>query len=122
MRPEGGKPDGCAGSPCGEGADAAGSVISVDSAPSEVLDVEGACWATPVAAAGACAELVPPPKDTAKNEAKAVSAAGKYSPRRGPQSSVMTVAVTRGTNLPEGAERSSILICSPCVRKSRKSE
>ena len=52
MRPEGGKAVGGAGSPCGEGADAPGSVISAESAPCEVLDVGGTCWATLVAAVG----------------------------------------------------------------------
>ena len=122
MRPEGGKVVGGAGSPCGEEADAAGSVISAESAPCGVLDVGGVCWATLVAAAGASAEPVPPPEGTAKTEAKAVSAAGKKSPRPGRQSSVVTAAVTRVTNHPEKAERSSTLIRDPCVRKSRKSD
>ena len=77
MRPEGGKAVGGAGSPCGKGADAAGSVISAESAPCEVLDVEGACWATLVVAAGASAKPVPPPEGTEKTETKAVSVAGK---------------------------------------------
>ena len=114
MRPVGGKAVGGAGSPCGEGADAAGSVISAESAPCEVLDVGGACWATLVA------EPVPPPEGTAKTEAKAVSVAGKNSQRPRQQSPVVTAAVKRSTNLPEGAERSSILIRGLCVRKSRK--
>ena len=38
------------------------------------------------------------------------------------QSSVVTEAVTRVTNLPEGAERSSIFIRGPCAPKSRTSE
>ena len=119
MRPEGDKAVGGAGSPCGEEVDAAGSVISAQSAPSEVLDVGGAWWATLVAAAGASAEPVPPPEGTAKTEAKAVSAAGKNYPRAGRQSSVVTAADTRATNLPEGTEKSSIFTCGPCVRKSQ---
>ena len=75
MRPEGGKGVGDAGSPCGEGADAAGSVISAESASCEVLDMGGACWATVVKAAGASAEPVPPPEDT---EAKAVPRKEKF--------------------------------------------
>ena len=122
MRPEGGKAVEGAGSPCGAGAGAAGPVISAESAPCEVLDVGGECGATLVAAVGASAEPVPPPEGTVKTEEKAVSAAGKLCSRRGWQSSVVTAAVTRATNLPEGAERSSILICGPCVLKSRKSE
>ena len=35
---------------------------------------------------------------------------------------MVTAVDTRATNLPEGAERPSILIRGPCVRKSRKSE
>ena len=119
MRPEGGKAVGGGGSPCGEGADAAGSVILAESAPCQVLDVGGACWATLVAAAGASAEPVPPPEGTVKNEAKAVLVAGKNSRRPERQS---LAAITRVTNLPERAERSSILIRGPYVRKSRKSE
>ena len=77
MRREGGKAVGGAGSPCREGADAAGSVITAESAPCGVLDVGGACWATLVVAAGASAEPAPPPEGTAKNKAKAMSVAGK---------------------------------------------
>ena len=79
MRPEGGKAVGGDGSPCGEGADAAGSVIAVESAPCNVLDEEGACRVTLVTAAGASADPVPPSEGTAKTEAKAASAAGKFS-------------------------------------------
>ena len=122
MRLEGGKAVGGAGSPCGEGADAAGSVIAAESAPCEMLDGKGACWATLVAAAGASAEPVPLPGGTAKTESKAVSAAGKMSPRPGRQSSGVTAAFTRATNVPEGAERLSILIRDLCARKSRNSE
>ena len=116
MRPEGGKAVVGAGSPCGEGADAAGSMIAAESAPCEVPDGEGACWATLVAAAGASAEPVPPSEGTAKTEAEAASAAGKFSPWPGWQSSVVTAAVTGATNLPEGAERRSILIRGPCAK------
>ena len=77
IRPEGGKAAVGAGSPCGEGADAAGSVIAAESAPCEVLDGQGACWATLVAAARASTEPVPPSEGTAKTKAKAMSAAGK---------------------------------------------
>ena len=122
MRPEGGKAVGGAGSPCREGVDKAGPVISTDLAPCEVLDVGGACWAAFVAAAGVSAEPVPPPEGTAKNEAKAMSATGNISPRPGRQSSVVTASVTRVTNLPAGAEKSSILIRGPCVRKSGNSD
>ena len=95
MRPEGGKPAGGARSPGSEGTDAAGSVIAADSAPCEVLDGEGACWATVVAASDASADPVPPSEGTAKTEEKAVSAAGKNYPRPGRRSSVVTAAVTR---------------------------
>ena len=70
---------------------------------------------TLVAAARASAEPVPPLEGTAKTEAKAVSAAGKKSQRPGRQSSVVTAAVARAMNLPEGAETSSILIRGPCA-------
>ena len=43
MRSDGGKAVGIAGSPSGEGLDAAGSVIAAESAPCEGLDWEGAC-------------------------------------------------------------------------------
>ena len=77
MRPEGGKPVGGAGSPCGEGVDAGGSVITAESAPCEVFDREGAYWATILAAAGASAEPVPPSEGTAKTEANAESVTRK---------------------------------------------
>ena len=110
------------GSPGDEEADAAGSVIAAESAPCGVLVREGACWATAVAAAGAPAEPVPPSKGTGKTEAKAVSAAGKNAPRPGHRSTVMTAADTRAMNLPEGAERSSMLRRGTCAQKSCKSE
>ena len=75
-----------------------------------------------IAVAGASAEPVPPSEGTAKTEAKAVSASGKKSPWLRRRSSVATAAVTRARNLPEGAERSSIPIRSPCARITRKSE
>ena len=83
MRPEGGKAVGGAGSPDGEGVDAARSVIAAESAPREVLDGEGACWATVIAAAGASTEPMPPSEGAAKTEAKAVSASGKKIPAAG---------------------------------------
>ena len=57
-------------SPSGEGADTAGSVIAAESAPCEVLDEEGACRATLLAAAGASAEPVPPSEGTEKPKRK----------------------------------------------------
>ena len=57
-----------------------------------------------------------------KNRSESSVGGRKISPRPGRQSSVVTAAVTRATNLPEGAESSSILTRGPCVRKSRKSE
>ena len=83
MRPECGQAGGGAGSLCGEGADAAGSVIAVESAPCEVLDEEGACRATLVVAAGASAELVLPSDGTAKTGVKEVSAPEKRLHGRG---------------------------------------
>ena len=70
MRIEGGKAVGGAGSSGGKGVDAAGSVIAAESAHCEVLDWEGACWATAVTAAGASAERVPPSEGTAKTNRK----------------------------------------------------
>ena len=77
MRPEGGKAVGNAGWQGGKGADAAGSIITVESAPCGVLDGEGACWVAAVAAAEASAKPVPPSEGTAKTDARAASAAGK---------------------------------------------
>ena len=75
-------------------------------------------WATVVAVCGASAEPKPSSVGTAKTEAKAASAAGEFILRPGRLS---TEAETRTTNLPEGVERSSILIRGPCVRKSQSS-
>ena len=120
IRPECSEAVGGAALPSVEGADVARSMIAVESAPCEVLVGEGACWATVVAAVGASAEPASPSESTAKNEAKSVSAAGKDYRRPGRGSTVVTAADTRATNLPEGKERSLILISGPCVRKSRK--
>ena len=119
MRPEGGKAIGCAGSPGGEEANAAGSVIPAKSAPCVVLVGEGACWVTAVAAAGASAEPVPPSEGPAKTEEKSASAAGRIAPTPARRSTVVTAADTRATHFPEGAEMSSILIRGPFTRKSR---
>ena len=115
-RPEGVKAVGGPGSPGGERADSAGSVIAAESAR------EGACWATAVAVAGLLQSPCYPHIARQNNEAKAVSSAGKNVPRPERRSTVVMVADTRAMDLPEGTERSSILICSPCARKSRKSE
>ena len=72
-------------------------------------------------AAGASAEPVLTLEGTAKTEAKALLAAGKTRPRPGQRSTVVTNAETRATKLPEGAERSPILIRGPCVQKTGKS-
>ena len=100
---------GGAGEPGGAGADADRPVVSTESVPCAGL-LEGVGWATAVAAAGASAEPVPTSVGTAKTEAKSLLAAGKGRPRPGQRSTVVTDAETRATNLPEGAERSSILI------------
>ena len=100
------------------GADAVGPVVSTES----VLCVglfEGVDWATAVAAAGSSAEPVLTSVGTAKTESKSLSAAGKARPRPEQRSTVVTDAETQVTNLPEGSERSSILICGPCVRNSQ---
>ena len=122
MWPEGGMAVGGAESPCGEGADAGGSVIAAELTPCEVPNGEEPCWATLVAAAEASAEPVPSSEGTAKTKAKAVSAAGNDSPRPERQPSVVTATATRATNLPEGGERSPILTRGLCAQKSRKSE
>ena len=122
MRPEGGKIFRGAGLSGDEWADAVGFVITAESCPCKVLVGRGACWATIVAAAGASAEPWSPPGGTTKTEAKAALAAGDKTLRPGRRSTVATEADTRATNLPEGAEGSSILIRGLCVRKSRKSE
>ena len=106
-----------AGEPGEPGADAVGLVISTESAPCVGL-FEGVGYAMAVAAAGASGEPLPTSVGTANTETKALSAAGKVRSRPGQRSTVVTDAETRATNLPEGAERSSILICGPCVRKS----
>ena len=113
MRPEGDNSIGGAGLPGGEGADAAGPVVAAESAPCEVLVGAGACSAAGAAVAGASAGPVPPSEGTAKTEAKAVLAAGTITSRPGRRSTVVTAADTRATNLPEGAERSSIFIRGP---------
>ena len=108
-----------AGEPGEAGADAVRPVVSTKPVPCvELLD--GVGWVTVVAAAGASAEPAPTSVGTAKTETKSLSAAGKARPRPGQRSTVVTDAETRATNLPEGAERSSILIRGPCVRKSQE--
>ena len=118
IRSEDGFTTGGAGEPGEAGADAVGPVVSTESVLCVGL-LEGVGWATAVAAGGASAEPVPTSVGRAKTEAKSLSAAGKARPRPGQRSTVATDAETRATNLPEGAERSSILICDPCVRKSQ---
>ena len=56
-----------------------------------------------------------------EDRSESLSAAGKFRPRPGQRSTVVTDAETRAMNLPEGAERSSILICGLCVRKLQES-
>ena len=77
---------------------------------------------TAAAAAGASVEPLPPSESAAKTEAKSVSAAGKIAPRAGRRSTVVTAEDTKVTYLPEGAERSSIVIRGPHVWKLRKSD
>ena len=113
MRPEGGKSVGGATSPGGAGADAAVSVIAAESAPYEVLVGEGVCWTIAIGEMGASAEPVAPSEGKAKTKANAVSVAGKIAPRPGRRSTVVMAAHKRVTNLPEGAERSSIFIRGP---------
>ena len=106
------------GEPGEAGADAVGPVVSTESVPCVGL-LEGVGWATAVAAAGASAEPAPTSVGLAKTEAKSLSTAGKAHPRPRQRSTVGTGAETQAMNLPEGADRSSILIRGPCVRKSQ---
>ena len=122
MRPEGSKAIGGAGSPGVEGANAAGSVIAAESALCEVLVGEGACWAKAVAAAGAFAEPMPPSEGMAITKAKAHISGRYIASRPGRRSTVATVADARATNLPEGTERSSILIRDPRPRNLENSK
>ena len=118
MRSEDGFTDWGAGEPGEAGTDAVGPVVSTESVPCVEL-LEGVGWATVFVAAGASAKPVPTSVGTAKTEAKSLSATGKARPRSGQQSTVATDAETRAKNLPEGAEKSSILMRGPCVRKSQ---
>ena len=114
MRPEDGFTVGGAGEPDEAGADAVVPVVSTESVPYVGL-LEGFDWATAVGAVGASAEPAPTSVGTAKTEVKLLSAAGKARPRPGQRSTVVTDAETRATNLPEGAEKSLILIRGPSV-------
>ena len=100
--------------------DAVSPVVSNESVSGVDL-LEGVGWTTVVAASGASAEPVPTSLGTVKTEAKTLSAAGKIRPQPVQRSTVATEAELRATNPPEGAERSTILIRGPCVRKSQKS-
>ena len=119
MRSEDGFTVGGAGEPGEAGTDAVGPVVSTESVPCLGL-LEGVSWATAVAAAGASAEVVLTSVGTAKTEAKSLSAAGKARPQPGQRSTVVTDAETRATNLPAGAERSSILICGRVCENRNK--
>ena len=66
IQPEGGKAFRGARLPGGEGADAAGSVITAESSHCKVLVGRGARWATIIAAAGASAEPWSSPDGTTK--------------------------------------------------------
>ena len=109
MRPQGGNAVVGAGSPGGERTDASESVMATELAP-----CEGACLATAIAAAGASAEPVPPSEGTPKNEAKAVSAAGKIAPRSGRQSTVVTAADARTTKRPSPADDADCEVTRMC--------
>ena len=124
MQPEGDKIYRGAGLLGDEGADTAGSVVAAGSSPClcKTIVGRGASWATVVAAAGASAAPASPPEGTTKTEPKAALAVDEKALGPGRRSTVATGADIQATNLPEGAERSSILIRGPCARKSRKSE
>lgn len=91
--------------------DAAGPVSTTESIPSvELLEEVG--WATVVVEfCGARADSV----GTAKSEANSLSFAEKSHPRPGERSTVVKDAETRATNILEGAERLSTLICGLCL-------
>ena len=57
-----------------------------------------------------------------KNRSESGVGGRKNYPRPGRRSTVVTAVDTRATNLPEGAEKSSILTRDPCAQKSRKGE
>ena len=83
---------------------------------------EGVSWTTDVVVAGDSAEPSLTAVDTAKTEAKSLSAACETHPRPGELSTVAKGAETRATNLLEVVGRSSSLIRAPCAQKSQKSE
>ena len=97
-----------------------GQLITLESSPYKAPG-RGAHWATIVAAAGASAEPWSPPEGTTKAEAKAGLAVVENTLKPGRRSTVTTKVDKRATNLPNGAERSSIFIRGQCARKSRKS-
>ena len=119
MRSEGDVADVGAGLPSEAGADTVGPVVAAESVSCVELLDRGVGWVTVVAAARASAGPVPPSLGTAKkNEAQTVSAAGEIDPRPVQPSAVVTEAEARPMNLPREAERPSILVRGPCVRKS----
>ena len=81
----------------------------------------GVGWTADVVVAEASAERSLIAVDTAKTEAKSLSAACETHPRAGELSTVVMDAETRATNLLEGVGRSPSLIRGPCARKSQKS-
>ena len=115
MRSKDGFAVGGAGGPGGTGADTVGPAVSPESVSCVELLKKEVGWPTVVAAAGTSAEPVPTSVGAAKNEAKALSAAGKAHPPPRQRSTVVTEAEARATKLPEGAESSPILIRGPCV-------
>ena len=100
--------------------DAVGPARSTESVPCTELR-ERVDWTTDVVVAYASAEPSLTAVDTAKTEAKSLSAARETHPRRGQLSTVATDTETRVVNLLEGVRRSSSLIRGPCARKSQKS-
>ena len=105
----------------GERADATGSEIAAASAPCETLDGEEHAGRHLSWQRGLLPNPCRPHRVRRKPNRKQCRQQDS-SPRPGRQSSVATAAVTRVTNLPEGAKRLSILIRGPCARKSQRSE
>ena len=120
MQPEDGKAVRGAGSPGGEGADAAGSVIAAESAPCEVLQGRSMLGDSRRGSGDfcrACTAL----RRHGKNRSESDVDGRKNDPQPGRQS-IVTAADTRTMNIPEGAERSPVLIRCPRARKPQKNE
>ena len=110
--------DGGGGVPSKAETDTVEPVVAAQSVSCVELLDRGVGCAMGVAAARVSAEPVPSSMGMAKTEPKTVSAAGEIDPRPVNLSVVASEAETRAANLPEEAERPSILARGLCVRKS----